>query len=157
MGHYAHHIWFDHHIHGWILVGGGGCVTMLYIVNYLFALWTHLLCIVLSYWNYNVKIVVGVSHLWCPVHWCPHSYDICGIFTCKKVQTSSFLLHCLSITLVHIVTCQAKRPYSLHEELTDEGLPCSIYGTNTDKYQTFTIDGVVEVLKPPLRAIFDSP
>jgi len=106
MGHYTHHIWFDHHIHGWMLVGGGGCVTMLYIVNYLFALWTHLLCIVLSYWNYNVKIVVGVSHLWCPVHWCPHSYEICGIFTCKKVQTSSFLLHCSSITLVHIVTCQ---------------------------------------------------
>ena len=98
MGHYAHHIWFDHHIHGWILVGGGGCVTMLYIVNYLFALWTHFLCIVLSYWNYNVKIVVGVSHLWCPVHWCPHSYDICGIFTCKKVQTSSFLLHSLPET-----------------------------------------------------------
>ena len=114
-GHYAHHIWFDHHIHGWILVGGGGCVTMLYIVNYLFALWTHLLCIVLSYWNYNVKIVVGVSHLWCPVHWCPHSYDICGIFTWKKVQTSSFLLHCSSITLVHRhLPC--KRPYSLLRE-----------------------------------------
>jgi hypothetical protein len=100
------------------------------------------------YWNYNVNTVVGVSHLWCPLHWCPHSYDICAIFTCKKVQTSSFLLHRHLPSKTALFTTWG---------VTVEGLPCSIYGTNTNKYQTFTIDGIVEVLKPPLITFLTAP